>query len=73
MVNSLAKKSKNIDVYDPYLSSLPKSINFKGNMIGKLQKYTYDCIVLVVPHSVFVEMGAEQIRRLEKKSMFFWI
>ena len=37
MVNSLAKKSKNIDVYDPYLSSLPKSINFKGNMIGKLQ------------------------------------
>ena len=67
MANMLASFHTSIDVYDPYVDEMDVPGGMKANFIKNPEKGAYDCIILAVKHSLFIEMGSEKIRNFGKE------
>ena len=68
MVNMLADAKAIIDVYDPHVEAQHVPPNMQAHFISQPAEKVYDCIVLAVTHSVFIEMGAGQLRNFGKEN-----
>ena len=55
-----------VDVYDPWVSKEEASEEFGFSPISKLNKASYDAIVIAVAHDQFKDMGIERIKLLAK-------
>jgi UDP-N-acetyl-D-galactosamine dehydrogenase len=56
----------NVDVYDPWVSAIEAEHEYGLTLLPKVERGTYDAIILAVAHRQFIELGAEQIRALGK-------
>lgn len=68
IINELQSYGVNVDVYDPWCSEEEAFTEYGMKLTGKLEKNSYDAIVLAVSHSEFKAMGAEEIHALGKDS-----
>lgn len=55
-----------VDVLDPCCSRSEASDTFGVSLISNPQQKTYDGIIIAVPHSAFIDMGIEEIRKFGK-------
>lgn len=59
LVNRLKESGVNIDVFDPCVDPLELYESFNLNIIHELNKSTYDCVVIAVPHAEIIAKGAQ--------------
>ena len=66
LVYSLFDSGMDVSVYDPYVC--PDNLTFSRNIKTPilLEENNYDCIILAVKHSEFIEMGAKRLRAFGK-------
>lgn len=65
-------KKCSVDVYDPWLNASNSNLPKKLNLIQKVKKNKYDCIILAVAHDEFRKMGDKKIVSFaNKKSVIF--
>ena len=67
MVNTLVDAQAQVDVYHPYVEINKAPDNLEAGLINWPASGEYDCIVLAVSHSVFIEIGAGQLRNFGKE------
>ena len=67
MVNALVDVQAQVDVHDPYVEIIKVPDDLKAGLISQ-PEIGYDCIVVAVSHSVFIKMGAGQIRNFGKEN-----
>ena len=58
----------NVDVYDPWAEAGEVKHEYDLDLVSKLENDKYDAVILTVAHDQFKAMGAEQIRKLGKKT-----
>ena len=63
----LKEFSKNIDVYDPWVTSTEIEDSYNIAMKKELSPNTYDAIIIAVSHKQFKKMGLTKIKQLGKK------
>lgn len=66
IVNSLKNYSMNVDVYDP--RCLPKDVEqtYGFELVKDLNEYSYDVVIIAVPHDEFKQLGMRNIKKLCK-------
>ena len=60
-----------VEIFDPIISQRSNE-NKNYTMIKAPKSKEYDGIILAVPHSIFIDMGPEEIRSYGKKSSIFY-
>ena len=55
-----------VDVHDPWVDAAEARHEYGLDLVSELKPDSYDAIILAVGHKQFVEMGANQLRRLGK-------
>ena len=76
MSNLISELGAQVDLYDPVVDRLDVHRNVSGNVIDFPVFRSYDCIVLAVPHSEFIQLGSSEIRKFGKKNLMwleYWI
>ncbi len=68
IISELNHYHANVDVYDPWIDPNEAVEEYTIQPIAEPRANHYDAIILAVGHREFIEMGAEQIRRLGKDS-----
>ncbi len=68
VIKELESLGCNVDVYDPWVSKEEANEEFGISPISKLNKASYDGIVIAVAHDQFKEMGVENIKLLAKSN-----
>lgn len=66
VVYSLEAYGVNVDVFDPWVSSVHCATEYGVSSIEVPIPKSYDAILLAVPHDEFVDMGVEKVRGLGK-------
>jgi len=59
----LQKRGIKTDCFDPLVNSKELKLNVGINLISKLKKNYYDCIIISVKHKNFKKMGEKRIRQ----------
>ena len=67
MVNLLLDAHAKVDVFDPHVEAQQVPANMQARFTSQPEQRIYDCIVLAVSHSAFIEMGAGQLRNFGKE------
>ena len=68
IVKFFKKKKHTIHVYDPWINFEIDNID----LIKKLNKNTYDCIIITVAHDYFKKLGKEKILSYAKQKYVFY-
>ena len=68
IVNELEDFNMQVDIYDAWADPDEVKHEYNIDLINKLNKNTYDAIVLAVDHNEFKEMGVDMIRSLGKSN-----
>ena len=61
VINNLHAQDIKIDVFDPFINSLPDSLINKANLINAPKKEFYDGLIVAVGHEHFKRMGDEEL------------
>ena len=67
LVKNLKKFISFVDIYDPWASKVEVKKLYNIQLIPKIRKNFYDCIILAVSHKEFKEMGIRKIKSFGKK------
>ena len=68
VINELKKYNCDLDFYDPWANSEEVLKNFGINLNTRLDKNTYDGVIITVAHEKFKEIGVSEIINLCKKN-----
>jgi UDP-N-acetyl-D-glucosamine/UDP-N-acetyl-D-galactosamine dehydrogenase len=68
MVKELKEYDCQVDVYDPWVSSEEAEKEYGISLTSNPPHGAYDSIIIAVAHTLFKNMGAENVRELGKKS-----
>ena len=68
VINELKKYNCDLDFYDPWVNSEEVLKNFGINLNTRLNKNTYDGVIIAVAHEKFKEIGVSEIINLCKKN-----
>ena len=72
LINELKSNNCEVDIYDPWVSSIEAESEYGIKLIPIINKETYDGIILAVGHQEFKEMGAKKIKGFAKKKHVFY-
>ena len=67
VINELKKYECDLDLYDPWASSIEIQSRYGVKPTTNLLPNSYDGIVVAVAHNEFKEMGSQEISKLGKK------
>ena len=68
IVKELEEYHIDVDVYDPWVSTIEAESEYGITPVPTLNAQTYDAVILAVAHEQFKVMGADAIRALGKES-----
>lgn len=68
IVHELQEYNIEVDVYDPWIDIAEAEREYNITPISQPIANSYDCIILAVAHSEFVDMGIDHIRALGKEA-----
>ena len=68
LIAGFTKDGAKVEVFDPYINKDKISESIKGLLVQNPKAGNYDCIVLAVAHSYFIELGALKIREFGKEN-----
>ena len=71
-INEFSRYGIEVLIYDPIAEYDSKSHDYKENIIHEMHKSNYMGIILAVPHTVFVELGIDQIKGFADKDAVFF-
>ena len=63
LILALQQNGCSVDTFDPWVSSHTAQETFGTNHLSKINKNSYDAIVLAVSHDDFKKLGSEKIRK----------
>jgi UDP-N-acetyl-D-galactosamine dehydrogenase len=66
IINNFIEQHANVDVYDPWVDADEASEVYGFKPLSAPVENSYDAIVLAVSHQQFIDMGADEIRKLGK-------
>ena len=66
IINNFIEQHANVDVYDPWVDADEASEVYGFKPLSEPVENSYDAIVLAVSHQQFIDMGADEIRKLGK-------
>ena len=66
IINNFIEQHANVDVYDPWVDADEASEVYGFKPLSEPLENSYDAIVLAVSHQQFIDMGADEIRKLGK-------
>jgi len=72
IVEELRHYHADVDVYDPWVDAAEAEHEYGIEPVVELKQGHYDAIILAVGHNEFIEMGAEAIRALGKRSTILY-
>mgnify|MGYP001409255630 FL=1 len=72
LINELKSNNCEVDIYDPWVSSIEAESEYGIKLIPIINKETYDGIILAVGHQEFKEMGAKKIKEFAKEKHVFY-
>ena len=72
LVNHLSTLHCLVDVFDPLVDNDSIVLNDSARVIDQPEAGSYDAIVLAVPHQIFIENGAAEIRSFGAASHIFF-
>lgn len=72
LINELKSNNCEVDIYDPWVSSIEAESEYGIKLIPIINKETYDGIILAVGHQEFKEMGAKKIKGFAKEKHVFY-
>lgn len=72
VIDELRDFGMNIDVHDPWADSDAALQEYDLELLKALELKVYDSVVLAVPHSEYIDMGAQRIRDLCQKDGIFY-
>lgn len=67
ILTELAQYGCDLDVYDPWVSTVDARHEYGLELVGSPEENTYDGIILAVAHKDFQELGIEAIRRFGRR------
>lgn len=67
LVQEFRKFKCNVDIYDPWVDREEVENDYDIVPVVSPEKSYYDAIVLAVSHKIFIEMGAEKLRKFGKE------
>jgi len=63
LILALQQNGCSVDTFDPWVSSHTAQTTFGTNHLSKINKNSYDAIILAVSHDDFKRLGSEKIRK----------
>ena len=69
---SLSELGLSVDIFDPWVSQEVARIEYGIELINEPDNDVYDGIILAVPHTQFIEMGADKIKSFGNKGCVFF-
>ena len=72
VINKLKTYGCSIDVYDQWADREQSLNEYNIKLESKLEKYSYDAIILSVPHNDFIDMGIEKIKTYGNENCIFF-
>ena len=66
LISELDQYSISVDIYDPLIDAGEVSIRHNINCIDYPRQFTYEIIILAVPHKQFVQLEARELRKYGK-------
>ena len=72
VINKLKTYGCSIDVYDQWADREQSLNEYNIKLESKLEKYSYDAIILSVPHNDFIDMGIEEIKTYGNANCIFF-
>ena len=73
LILALQQNGCSVDTFDPWVSSHTAQKTFGTNHLSKINKNSYDAIILAVSHDDFKRLGSEKIRKFGRISTFYMI
>lgn len=71
ITENLIKKGYKVDIFDPNAFWTVEAKKFQKNIVKKPKKEFYDCIILAVPHKIFIKQGFNKIKYFGNDDFIF--
>lgn len=71
ITENLIKKGYKVDIFDPNAFWTVEAKKFQKNIVKKPKKESYDCIILAVPHKIFIKQGYNKIKYFGNDDFIF--